>query len=709
MALSRRRFLYGLGGTGLIFVFDLSCARETPTPPVLLPAEGDDEEALVAAATSARFDYRGWLVIAGDGTVTAHTGRMELGQGLKTVLYDVICQAFELPREKVELIMGDTALCPNDGPTTGSNATRGVAWRYWMACHAVKSRLLDEAARRLSVAREELVYRAGEISVRDGTRRPLGIGRIGTGVRELSEADLESAAGDLPSYVDKQNPSVEAEAIVTGTKQYAGDVMAGECLYGAFLLPDYHAPRTRLLSLDLSPAEEVPDVVRVDRLGDSVAAVGRTFTAVQKALAAVAAEWQAPPYPPDFDNETEIRRRRKLSRMIRDKGDVEGALAASDHVVTESFVTQYATPAPIETHTAVAAASRRETTAWVATQNPFQARERIARTLEVPEERVRVVGMPPGGGFGEKASGSVGDRAAALSSLVGKPVKFVYSRRAHFQQDLKYKHSVVLDITTGVSSEGKILVRTIDFHQGHGRGTRKLYEVPAERSRLFRSEIGVQNAIMRGTSYTQTIYALESHTEMVARSIGLDAIEFRRRNVSESAFLPLLDRCAEMLGYGVDLPPGRGHGFGICYHGVHQYAVVGAEVAVDRTTGEITVTKLRGAYDIGKVMNRNTATMGIKGAMIWGLSYALFEEARFDAHRSHMEAFADYRIPRFADIPEIEIDFLQTHRPEVPRGCGEVPVPPTVAAICNAVYDATGRRFYTLPMTPERVRTALSR
>jgi CO/xanthine dehydrogenase Mo-binding subunit len=99
--------------------------------------------------------------------------------------------------------------------------------------------------------------------------------------------------------------------------------------------------------------------------------------------------------------------------------------------------------------------------------------------------------------------------------------------------------------------------------------------------------------------------------------------------------------------------------------------------------------------------------MGIRGAMLWGLGYALFEEVRLDAHRSFTASFADYRIPRFSDVPEIEIDFLDNRIPGFPRGCGEMPLPPTVAAICNAVCDATGRRFYRLPLTPERVRKGL--
>jgi isoquinoline 1-oxidoreductase len=214
---------------------------------------------------------------------------------------------------------------------------------------------------------------------------------------------------------------------------------------------------------------------------------------------------------------------------------------------------------------------------------------------------------------------------------------------------------------------------------------------------------------MRGTSFVQSCYALESHTDMVAEAAGLDPVEFRKRNLAVASFGPLLDACAEMVGYGVRaLPPDHGIGFAICHHGGRQLGAVAAEVSVNRTTGVIRVERLAGAYDIGIVINRNTLTANTKGAMIWGLGYALFEEVAVDGHTAYVRSFDDYRIPRFSDVPPIELAFLDNEaRDHSPRGCGELPVPPTAAAICNAVYRAIGVRFHTLPMTPERVLAAL--
>ena len=228
------------------------------------------------------------------------------------------------------------------------------------------------------------------------------------------------------------------------------------------------------------------------------------------------------------------------------------------------------------------------------------------------------------------------------------------------------------------------------------------------RTRLFRTELPMRHATMRGTSFVQSVFGMESHTDMVAKAVGLDPLEFRRRNVVE-AFLPLLDACGAMLDYGDYQPPdGGGIGFGVCLHGGGQLGVVGAEVHVDTGTGEIRVERLAGAFDFGLVINRPLAINGIKSAMIWGLGAALFEEVALDGHRGHTTGLGNYRIARMADVPPIEVATFDDYEPGRPRGCGELPLPPTVAAIANAVHAAIGVRFYEIPLTPERVLAALA-
>jgi CO/xanthine dehydrogenase Mo-binding subunit len=195
---------------------------------------------------------------------------------------------------------------------------------------------------------------------------------------------------------------------------------------------------------------------------------------------------------------------------------------------------------------------------------------------------------------------------------------------------------------------------------------------------------------------------------MVANALGMDPLEFRRKNVQYPAFLPLIDACADLIGYAdYQAAPDEGIGFAIIVHGINQLGVVGAEVAVNRASGRIRVKRLCGAFDIGTIINRNTARVGIQGAMIWGLGYALKEEIKLDGHGTKTANLSEYAIPRFSDIPPIDIVFLYNHMPGPPRGCGEMPMIPTIGAIANAVYSALGVRFRSTPLTPGRVKKGL--
>ncbi len=707
MSPTRRDVLAGLGGATLAYAFQVGCSRTETIDYANFPAP-EKKERQDGRPNYPGVDHRDWLLISSDGTVSAFTARTEMGQGLTTVMYNLLSQALELPDERIRVVLGDTELCPEDGPTTGSAATHYVAWNFWRACHEIKKDLVLLAAEATGLPSEDLEYRAGEIVSRSDSAQRIGIGDLANGqVRRMNLAADDSSVRP-PAYIDKGTLSVHAEAIVTGTLQFTGDLTVEGCLYGGLLIPPYHHHMTRLLDKKLNKARKVPDIVDVRRKWWTVAAIGRTYSSVQKALATVEAEWEVPDRPVELDNEREIRSGAVLKQVMDRKGDVDAGLRRSGLVVSESYITQYGSQFPMQTDTAVAKVEPGRTTVWVGSQSPFLARYNTAVAMHQPESEVHVVGLPMGGGFGAKAGHIVASEAANLAEMSGTPVKYVYSRKEEVQHRNRYKESVVIDISSGLTPDGRLLARKMDIFQDEGHGTEELYNIPDVLTLRHAAKMPFKHGTMRGTSYVQTCFAVESHTDMVAEAIGMDPLVFRKRNVLLRAFSPLIDSCAEMMRYGKYQPPDdHGVGFGIINHGGRQLGVVGAEVSVDRASGEIKVVRLCGAYDIGVVINRNTARMGIRGAMLWGLGYALLEEVQLDGHSCHTTGFSSYRIPRFSDTPPIEVAFLDNQHPGAPRGCGEMPLPATLAAICNAVYNAIGVRFRAIPMTPERVLAAL--
>jgi len=703
--LSRRSFLELLGAS-TAWAVTYSCAGPEPdaVPPV---ATAVTEE--VGKAQLFYVDYTDWLLIHPDGSVTAHTGRTELGQGLATVLNKLISQGLQIPPEKVELVLGDTDLCPDDGPTTGSAATRIVGWGYWRACDRIRAHLVERAAVVLGVPAEQLEYRDGEVVGRDRSDLRLGIGELVDGKVHLPTADFVEAYVSSNPYTDRGAANVNAEAIVTGTLRYTGDLFPGEVAYASWLLPEYHTQLTRLQSADLDAVARQPGVRHVQRSWNTAIVVADSYTAVERGCAAAKARWKVPERARELDVEGEIRAGAELKRLVEEHGDPERALERSRVVLSETYVTQYASQAPIETETAVAEVVGDAVTVWASTQAPFQSRTRVAKQLRVPEATIHIISMPVGGGFGVKAGTKAPQVAAEIARAAGQRVKVVYSRDRQFNSEARYKEAVVADIRSGVTADGKLVARTLDLYQDEGNGSTDTYAIPDVRTRLFRTTMPARHGTMRGTSFVQTCFAVESHTDMLAEAVGLDPVAFRKKNLVFDAFAPLLDACAERIGYTSRvLPDGHGIGFAICDHGGRQLGAVAAEVAVDRATGVIRVVRLEGAFDIGLVISLNTLTANTKGAMIWGLGFALFEEVHLDGHRADVHSLSDYRIPRFSDVPPIEISFHDNlvAKP-IPRGCGELPTVPTIGALANAVYAAVGLRFHTLPMTPERVVAAL--
>lgn len=707
MSLSRRQFLKSMGSAGIVYAFRFApqVSAQTENPLQFL----EHMEIQDCLAEKPVIDYQDWIAFGPDSEVTIFTCRTELGQGLRTVLTAILTQGLDIPKKRLTIVQGDTSLCPDDGPTTGSASTRFVGWGFWIACNRIQEDLVKRASNSFNLPSATLQYKNGNILKQDGTTLAAAH-ELGKGELVMIDINPDTAKSLNKEYVDLGLQNVNAKKIVTGRLKFVGDIRLPEILYAAFLPRPYHRKLTKILSANLTAAQAIPGIKAVEVLGYNVAAIGERYTDVLKALNAVDVKWTKPTRRKKLNVEKEIRAGAQLIETKEESGDVNAGLAASHLVVSETYLTQYTSQAPIETDTAVARLedTPEHYTVWAASQYPFKARYISARSVRTQERNVRVIGMPVGGGFGAKISNPVSGEAALLAKFIRKPVKLIYSRKDQFQKRGSYKAAVLVDLTTGISTDGRILARKINTHQDVGNGTINTYAIPNVLTNLYKAEWPFARAISRGTSFVQNCFATESHIDMVATAAGIDPVQFRRINVSVPAFVPLLDACAEMIGYDGPPPaPDEGMGMAIINHGGHQMGAVAAHVAVDRQTGQVELKRLCGAYDIGTVINHRTAIVGIRGAMTWGIGYALSEEIHLDGHRAYTSNLIEYRIPRFTDIPPMDVAFLDNFRPGSPRGCGEMPVPPTIGAIANAVYQAIGVRFYSTPITPERVLKAL--
>jgi isoquinoline 1-oxidoreductase len=706
--MTRRQFLASLGGTGLVYALRFVPGAGAQT--VSYGAIPVDDDVHGCTAEYIPIDYAEWIVFGPDNQVSVFTGRTELGQGLKTVITAIVTQGLDITQEQLTVVQGDTDLCPDDGPTVGSAATRQVGMGFWDACQKIRGDVIRRASNLLGIPCERLEYRSGGVGLKGKTGTLRHAYELGRG--EAVILDINPGAVLSKQYIDREIPNVNGAMIVTGELKYVGDLEMPGLLYAGWLTQPYHKNLSllKLNSVNMDKARALPGIKRVEVVDGRAAVIGERYSEVIKALDLVEAEWKTPERSQELRVEEEARAGAVLEEVKEEKGNVEAGLADSDLVISETYTTQYTTHAQIETDAAVASPMDADgrVTVWVSSQHPHLARQRVVDYLGIPETNVHIIAMPGGGCFGGKIGNLVTREAAKLAGIVNAPVKLIYSRRDQFQLESYYKAAVIIDVTIGLSADGRIIARKLDSYQDKADGTTDTYVIPHVRTRAYKAEWPFGRSVSRGTSFVQTCFAIESNMDMAAHRLGMDPFEFRRINVQHPAYLTLIDACAEMIGYGGALNTDEGIGMGLVQHSGAQLGVAAAKVAVDRVTGKINVKHICAAFDVGPVINRRTATVGIRGGVAWGIGYALSEEIKLNGHRTETRYFSQYKIPRFSDMPPIDIQFFDNHHPGSVRGCGEIPVIPTIGAIANAVYNAVGVRFYSTPMTPERVKQALA-
>ncbi len=710
MKMTRRQFLASLGGASLIFAIDILAENRTGSSS-FGPVPLEREPECIADYTDT--DYTNWIVFDPGENVRVFTGRTELGQGLKTVITAVVTQGLEIEPEQLTIIQGDTDQCPDDGPTIGSAACRVVGWGFWHACLKIQNYLVNSTSTKFGIASDSLEFKSGKIKIKGDDKTFLNYSEISTGEAVVIRVNPDSTVS-TKQYIDKKILNVNGIDIVTGALKYVNDLKIPGMLYAGFKTPPYHKSITLLETINDEKTKEIEGIKAVEGIGGRVVIIGERYSDVTKGLSLVEAEWRTPTRAKELNIEEELRASSHLQEVKEDEGDVETALKSSAVVLSETYYTQYITHAAIETDTSLAAYDNNsgKWNVWASTQWPHKQRSQIATELKTNETNIRVIAQPAGGAFGGKIGNTVNSEAAAISNFAKAPIKLIYSRKDQFQLRSHFKAAVVIDITSGVDSNGKMIARKIDSYDDLAEGSTFVYDIPNVLTRAFKGNIPYHRAVVRGTSYVQTCFAIESHVDMMANRIGLDPFEFRRINVQYPAFVNLIDSVAENIEYSDNNKGQEGNeGIGIAMvkHGGAQLGVISAKVRVDRVTGQIEVKKICAAFDVGIVVNEPTAVVGIRGGIIMGIGYVLREKIDMDGWGTYTEYLGEYGIPRFSDVPPIiDIKFHDNLQPGgTVRGLGEMPVVPTIGSIANAICDAIGVRFYSTPITPEDIKKAL--
>ncbi len=367
----------------------------------------------------------------------------------------------------------------------------------------------------------------------------------------------------------------------------------------------------------------------------------------------------------------------------------------------------------MEPHTAVARIEGDKATVWVGTQAPFRAQESVARELNFPLEKVRIITPFVGGGFGGKSAHLQAVEAVKLAKITGKPVMVAWTRQEEFFYDT-FRPAAVVKITSGIDKSGKITLWDYNTYYAGSRGSDTIYDVPNARTTDYsrgRTAPPVHpfgTGAWRAPGNNTNTFARESQINIMAWKAGMDPLEFRLKNLKDEKMIGVLKAVADKFGYTPGkTPSGRGYGIA-CGTDVGTWVAHMAEVKVDKTTGHVQVIRVACAQDMGLSVNPQGTTIQMEGCITMGLGYALTEEIQFQGGDIKNHSFDTYELPRFSWVPKIDTVILDK-KDQAPAGGGEPAIICMGGLIANAVFDATGARLYQLPMTPERILEALKK
>jgi CO/xanthine dehydrogenase Mo-binding subunit len=649
-------------------------------------------------------DISSWLHINDDGIVTVFTGKVEVGQNTRTTLAQSVADELRVPLASIRMVMGDTALTPFDMGTFGSRSTPYMSPQLRRAASAARDLLLAQAAAEWKITPDKLTASDGKIT-NPASGATLTYAQLAQGktlTRDMPDADPITPP-ELWTVAGKSAPKADARAFVTGQHQYTPDLRPANLLHGKVLRPPTFG--ATLVSADLSAAQAMPGIVIV-RDADFVAAAAPTERAAEKALAAIHAEWKNKPQSASKELYSYLKKNLNTgeNQTPHEKGSAANALAAAWQRHERTYTVAYIAHSPLEPRAAVADWKDGKLTAWTGSQRPFGVQEELAAALRLPKDHVRVIVPDTGSAYGGKHTGDAALEAARLAQAARRPVKIVWTREEEFTWSY-FRPAGVIEITSAIAPDGKITAWEFHNYNSGASGIQTPYDVANQLIQFHPVNSPLRQGSYRGLAATANHFARESFMDELAHTAQIDPLEFRMKNLSDARLRAVFESARKSFGWPQKkTQPGQGFGMG---GGVEKggYVATFAEISVDQKSADIRVVRIVTAFECGAIVNPDGLRNQVIGANIMGLGGALFESIEFENGRISNPRFAQYRVPRFRDIPQIEVILLD-RKDLPPAGAGETPIVGLAPAIGNAIFDATGIRLRALPLAPRSLNTA---
>ena len=686
-SLDRRKF-FKISGGGLIVAFVL---RD-----VISRDENISNTYNSAAGTE---DVDAWIHIDKDGKVNVYTGKVEVGQNIRTSLSQIVSEELMVPITYVTMVMGDTDLVPFDAGTFGSRTTPQMGVQLRKAAATARQALIEMAAKKWNIQTTNVKAENCAI-VNVATNEKIGYGELTKGqqlMMTISDNVTVIPAKDW-KVAGKSLPKIDQRKYISGKHMYVSDMKLPGMLYGKVLRPPSYG--SKLIDVDLTQARKIPGVVVVFD-GDFVGVAAPDVSTATNALQTINAKWQEQKDQPSNSNIFQYLVQHPEGggggrNAGTTTGNVEQGLAGADFKYSVRYDINFIAHVPLEPRAAVAQWENGKLTVWTGTQRPFGVQEELAQAFRLDKKNVRVIMPDTGSGYGGKHSGETAVEAARLSKAANKPVKIVWTREEEFTWAY-FRPGGVIEVNAGVNKDGTIAAwKFINYNSGPA-GLDTQYRVANKQIDHVRCDSPLREGSYRGLAATANVFARECSVNDLARLIGMDPLAFRIKNLDDDRLIAVLRSAADNFGWTNSKP--QGHGFGIaCGFEKGGHVATCAEIAVNLDK-EIKVIRVTQAFEVGAIVNPHHLENQAMGSIIQGLGGALFEAVEFANGKINNAGLSSYRVPRFSDVPKIQIVLID--RKDLPSaGAGEAAIVGIAPAIRNAILDATGKALNTLPMLP---------
>jgi nicotinate dehydrogenase subunit B len=669
-----------------------------------------------------------WIHIAPDSRVTVFTGKIEAGQNIRTSLAQQVAEELRVPFDSITMVMGDTARTPYDMGTFGSMTTPRMGPELRTMASAARDTLIQLAADRWHADASTL--QAADARITDTTAsRSATYGELTQG------HDLVKIVSGDPAFTPATQwkvagtpvPKAEIRDFVTGRHVYPSDVARPGMLHGAIVRPAGY--RATLQSLDTSSAEKIPGV-QIVHDGDFIGVVAPDYSTAHSAAQAVKANWNVPAQPSNAELFAILKKGASESgneppdrAPEHQTGNVPAAYASAPIKLDQEYTVQYIQHAPLEPRAAVAEWSGSNLTVWTGTQRPFGVRDQLVEAFNLKPEQVRVLQPDMGSGYGGKHTGEAAIEAARLAKAAGAPVKLLWTREEEFTWAY-FRPAGVITIRAAAGHDGKLTAWEHHNYNSGGAAIGCPYDVSNQLIQYHPADSPLRQGSYRSLAAAANNFARESHIDALAHAANLDPLQFRLKNLTNPRMQAVLQAAAEKFKWVPQvssLKPGNGNrgndenggvppvstlrpgtGFGIaCGTDKGGYVATCAEISVDPATKKLHIVRVTQAWESGAVINPDGLRNQQEGAIVQGIGGALFEQILFANGKILNPHFAQYRVPRFKDAPQIEIVLLD-RKDLAPAGAGEIGLIGLAPAVGNAYYAATGTRLHQLPMAPDR-------